>query len=77
MSEEELCEWRAALKKERQGKFMGKRAAKRFGPILMPSLMVKVMLVAEQYGLPWGSAYNQLKQARLITVDDGVARVEF
>jgi hypothetical protein len=77
MSEDELCSWRAALKKERQGRFMGKRAAKRFGPVLMPSLMVKVMLVAEQYGLPWGSAYNQLKQARLITLDNGVAKVEF
>jgi hypothetical protein len=50
--------WRAA---EKRGEFMGEKLAELYGPILMPDKMFCVTMVAIQFKVPWGVAYNQMK----------------
>lgn len=66
-------DWQAALKKERRGTFMGEAAMERFGPLLMPETMFKVSMVADQFKVPWGLAYNRLVEVKRLVVKDGVA----
>lgn len=54
--------FQAGLKKERAGKFAGEPFAVEFGCILMPKVMFKVSMVAQQFGAPWGAAYMRLEQ---------------
>jgi len=61
--------WREGLLMERGGsgkrkKFAGSLWAERWGAILIPSLMIEVSLVAEQFKVPWGCAYVRMQEAK-------------
>jgi hypothetical protein len=66
-------EWRRGLRIERKGEFAGEEFARRYGAILMPEIMVRVTMLAEQYTAPWGTAYIRAREAGLIVEADGRA----
>lgn len=66
--------FRNALKKERRGVFSGGKAAKRFGSIMMPEVMMKVSIVAGQFQVPWGCAYIRLRQVGRVKILNGAAQ---
>ena len=76
MDDNAFVEWRGALRKERRGEFMGEALMERFGAILMPETMLKVSLVADQFKVPWGLAYNRLREVGRLTIKHGVAIVD-
>lgn len=57
------------LKKERRGKFAGEEFAVKYGAIMMPETLFKVSIVAEQYYVPWGTVFIQMKNAGRIMED--------
>lgn len=73
MTAADFYDWQAALKKERRGTFMGEADMERFGPLLMPETMVKVSIVADQFKVPWGLAYNRLREVGRLVVKNDVA----
>jgi len=73
MDDDAFVVWRGALAKERRGVFMGEALIDRFGPILMPAVMLQVAAVADRFKVPWGLAYIRLREAGRVTVKNGVA----
>jgi hypothetical protein len=67
---EEFDAWRKGLAQERRGVFAGEEFMERFGDMLMPALMFQVVMVAQQFGVPWGLAFVRLKDAGRIVYDD-------
>lgn len=49
------------LKREREGKFAGPEFAAKYGAILMPTLMMRVSLIAINFHVPFGLAFLNLK----------------
>jgi hypothetical protein len=75
MMEDDFEDWRHALAGERKGIFMGEDRMEKFGDILMPGTMMKISIFASQFHVPWGLAYNRLKQVGKLKIKDGVAEV--
>lgn len=77
---DDFVKWRGALQMERRGKFCGEKYpeadVRKFLPILMPELMFKITMVAEQFKVPWGLAYNRLKEVGRLKVRNGVAELD-
>ena len=70
------AEWTRGLKSERKGKYAGDEWAERYGAILMPEVMFKVSIVAEQFKVPWGLAYIRLRDVgKLKETKDHIARM--
>jgi hypothetical protein len=66
MNDRDFGEYWAGARKERRGTFAGEAWAVKYGAILMPELLLRVSLVAMQYGAPWGTAFLQCQRAGLI-----------
>ncbi len=66
MNDEDWPEFKRGLAKESKGKYAGDAWAERYGDILMPALLLRVSMVAEQFGAPWGTAFLQLEKAGII-----------
>jgi hypothetical protein len=73
MSEADFVAFRKALKLERRGKFMGEKAADKFSAIIMPELMFRVSIIADQFKAPWGCAFIRLKDVGRIVRSTGNA----
>lgn len=54
------------LAKESRGIYAGDTWAERYGDILMPAMLLRVSMVAEQFGAPWGTAFIRLEQEGII-----------
>lgn len=54
--------FKRGMNKERKGEFAGEKFALEFGAVLMPEVMLKVGMIAAQFGAPWGCAYIRLKE---------------
>jgi len=61
MSKKDFLAFRKGLQRERKGVFAGKVWNKKFGPILLPKVMMEVSMLAAKYKVPFGTAYNRLK----------------
>lgn len=64
----------SGLRKERKGEFAGEEWASKYMAVLMPEILMRVSMVADQYGAPWGCAFIRLKEAGRITESSNVAR---
>lgn len=74
MDEQDFKEWRHALASERHGKFMGMAMMDKYHALLMPEVLFKVTMMANQFHVPSGLMYNRLKEAGEIVLNtDGVA----
>src|SRR5258708_789791 len=62
MKDSDFADFRAGLRLERRGKFAGEEWNERFADILMPAVMFKVSITANEYKVPWGLAYIRLKE---------------
>jgi hypothetical protein len=62
------------LRRERRGHFAGEEWAEKYGAVLMPEILMRVSMVANMFGAPWGCAYLQLRAAEKIVERDNVAR---
>jgi hypothetical protein len=54
------------LAKESRGIYAGDAWYDRYADILMPAMLMRVSMVAEQFGAPWGTAFKQLENAGII-----------
>lgn len=76
---DDFMKWRGALAMERRGRFCGDKYpesdVKKFLPVIMPEVMFKISIVAEQFKAPWGLAYNRLKEVGRLKVKHGVAEL--
>jgi len=61
MSKKDFLTFRKGLQRERDGVFAGKVWNKKFGPILLPKVMMEVSMLAAKYKVPFGTAYNRMK----------------
>jgi len=61
-------------KKENRNEYAGDGWAVKYGAILMPEILIRVTIVAHQYGAPWGCAYIRLREAGVIEDGNGIAR---
>lgn len=75
MSEADFARFVVGRANERKGKF-DEANFDLTGPILMPSEMMKVSMIAVQFCAPWGVAYNRLKEFGRLTIKGGVVRVD-
>lgn len=66
MTDEDWLCFKAGLAKESKGKYAGDAWAERYGDILMPALLMRVSMVAQQFGAPWGTAFLRLEQTGII-----------
>lgn len=66
MDEASWADFQAGKQKENRGVYAGDRWAKKYGAILMPELLLTVAAIAEQWGVPWGTAFLQCEKAGLI-----------
>lgn len=62
MTPQDFREFRAGLKMERKGEWAGEKFQEKFASILMPEVLFKVSIVANQFGAPWGLTYLRLKE---------------
>lgn len=62
MNPADFSEWRTGLAQERKGRFAGEEWAMKFGAVMMPEKMLKVSMIAMQFGAPWGCTYLRLKE---------------
>jgi len=75
-TEADFTAWRKALASERRGKFMGDEAMARFACVLLPEVLFRVSVIANEYKAPWGVAYHRAIDAKLIVVADGIATLQ-
>ena len=73
MTEEDFKEWCVVLQKERKQEFSGLEMVEKYGNILLPAVMFRVAVVADELKVPWGLAYIRCKEAGLLREEDGVA----
>lgn len=59
-------EFQRGRKIENSGRFAGEEWAAKYGAILMPEILIRVGVVAQNYGAPWGCAYIRLREAGCI-----------
>src|SRR5688500_12702503 len=64
MTKADFREWQIGLKKERRGKFAGEDFVRRFGAVLMPQPMLRITMIADEYGVPFVVAHHRLKEVR-------------
>ena len=67
-------DWRAfkrARAIERTGQFAGEEAADRFGRVLLPEILIRVSLVAEQFLVPEGTAFKRLLDVGRLRHENG------
>ena len=65
--EQQFANFRQALETERRGQFSGPASAKDgFLTILMPGILFKVSITADQYQVPWGLAFIQMRKAGIL-----------
>lgn len=74
MTKPEFIEWRSGLAKERKGEFAGEPFALKYGAVLMPEILMRVSMVADEYKVPWGLAYIRLREVGRITEPNRIAR---
>lgn len=72
MNEQDFSLFRYGLAKERKGHYAGDAWFGQFGAILMPELLFRVSMIAEQFSAPWGLAWMRCEQAGLIRRDGDV-----
>jgi hypothetical protein len=73
MKVEEFSHWRAGLDMERRGMFAGEMWNARYGAVLMPAVMLQVTMIAQHFGVPWGSAFNRCADTGIVVERNGVA----
>jgi len=60
---DEFSDFRVGLCKERSGQFSGEDFMLRFGSILLPDMMLRVGMIANQFKVPWGCAFIRLQES--------------
>jgi hypothetical protein len=66
MDDQAWAEFQAGKQKENRGTYAGDKWAAKYGAIMLPELLLHVSVIAEQYGVPWGTAFLQCEKAGLI-----------
>lgn len=66
MTEQDFSIFRHGLAKESKGKYAGDAWAVSYGAILMPEMLMRVSMVADQFHAPWGTAFIRLEQEGII-----------
>lgn len=66
MDEADWDAFRKGLRKESRGQYAGDAWAESFGAVLMPALLLRVSMVADEFKAPWGVAFLQLETAGCI-----------
>lgn len=69
MTDADFTYFRWGLQQESKGTFAGEKWASNFGAILMPELLMRVSLIAEHFGAPWGLAWLRCEQEGIIRRD--------
>lgn len=75
MDDAAFLEWRSGLSKERKKQFAGEEWVERFGPLIMPAVALHVAMLASELCVPFGLAFNRMKEVGQIAIRDGMATV--
>jgi hypothetical protein len=73
MDDAAFLEWRSGLSKQRRKQFAGEAWIERFGPLVMPGVALHTAMIASELCVPFGLAFNRLKEVGKIVIRDGVA----
>lgn len=72
MNQFDFVDFRAGLLKESKGKYQGDAFAERYSPLILPEVLFNVAAVAQQFKVPWGTAFIQLQgQGWIVKQADG------
>lgn len=67
--EQDFANFNEARQTERRGRFSGESAvADGFLSILMPEILFKVSVTANEYKVPWGLAFIQMRKAGVLEI---------
>lgn len=66
MSEADFIEFEAGMRKEGDGKYSGDQWASLYATVVIPELIFRVALMAEQFNVPEGCAWIRLVDDKLI-----------
>jgi hypothetical protein len=67
-------DFRQGRLKENRNQYAGDEWAMKYGAILMPEILIRVAIIAQQFGVPWGCAYIRLKEAKQIDDSNGTTK---
>lgn len=59
-------EFAKGRKIENSGEYAGDEYAAKYGAIMMPEMLIRVGIIAERFGAPWGCAYIRCVEKGLI-----------
>lgn len=62
MGERDFQQFRVGLMDERRGVFAGETWARQFGAVIMPETLIHATLMAQQFGVPLGTALLRMQQ---------------
>ncbi len=73
MTSDDWPTFRKGLKSERRGRYAGDNWTERYAAILLPEILFKVSMTANQFICPWGLAYCRHRDVGQIVEKNGVA----
>lgn len=73
MTTEDWPIFRKGLKSERRGRYAGDKWTERYAAILLPEIMFKVSMTANQFHCPWGLAYIRHREVGHIIEEYNIA----
>jgi hypothetical protein len=73
MSPEDFAGFRAGLELERSGVYAGAAWGARYDSVMMPTIMFNVALVAIEFNVPWGLAFNRCADTGMVIERNGIA----
>ena len=73
MSPDDWRPYQKGLRSERRGKYAGDPWTVRYAAILLPEILFRVSVIAQQFCCPWGLAYCRCKEAGKLVEDNGIA----
>lgn len=71
-SEDDFEFFKKGLVSERKKKFAGDNWAEKYSIILFPRVMFEASVLADHFMVPFGLAFNRLKDVRAIKVTNGI-----
>ena len=66
MTDEDWPTFRKGRNKEARGQYASVAWHERYGAVLMPDLLFRVSMIAQQFGVPWGTAFLRCEQSGII-----------
>jgi hypothetical protein len=77
MTEDDFVEWFAGVTLEKKKQFAGEQFVIKYGAVLLPAVILRIGIIAHEFGVPFGVAYIRAREAGLLVEDErGIASIQ-